>query len=161
MPVQPSAAQIRFNNILTALGVAVATFEVVADSFKAPFLQPIFNTMQSLLAAVQTVKKNKNDVTQMLEQIYELLYAIMHLHISSDTRGELAPDLLKHLGNFAQTLHKIYTFVEAQQEKSRIMQFFRQGEMGILLKACHHGLEQALEVFGVHIYSVSPSAVHF
>jgi hypothetical protein len=39
--------------------------------------------------------------------------------------------------------------MEAHQKKSKILQFFRQGEMNTLLKACHLGLEQALEVFKV------------
>ncbi|KAJ7482714.1 hypothetical protein FB451DRAFT_1442342 [Mycena latifolia] len=45
------------------------------------------------------------------------------------------------------TLHKIHTLIEAEGEKSIIKQFFRQVEMRILLKACHMGLEQALQVF--------------
>ncbi|KAJ7482792.1 P-loop containing nucleoside triphosphate hydrolase protein [Mycena latifolia] len=48
---------------------------------------------------------------------------------------------------FCRTLQKVHAFVEAEQEKSKIKQFFRQGEMKTLLKACHMGLEQALEVF--------------
>ncbi|KAJ7447707.1 hypothetical protein FB451DRAFT_1535937 [Mycena latifolia] len=49
----------------------------------------------------------------------------------------------------AMTLHKVHTFVEAEQEKSKIKQFFRQGEMRTLLKACHTGLAQGLEVAAV------------
>jgi hypothetical protein len=48
-----------------------------------------------------------------------------------------------------RTLHKIHTFVEAQQDRSRIRQFFRQGEMSILLRDCNAGLRQALEAFQV------------
>lgn len=48
-----------------------------------------------------------------------------------------------------RTLHKIHTFVEAQQDRSRIRQFFRQGEMSILLRDCNAGLQQALEAFQV------------
>ncbi|KAJ7099046.1 P-loop containing nucleoside triphosphate hydrolase protein [Mycena crocata] len=48
-----------------------------------------------------------------------------------------------------RTLHKIHTYVEAQQDKSHIRQFFRKGEMKILLKDCHAGLQEALEGFKV------------
>ncbi|KAJ6490557.1 hypothetical protein DFH09DRAFT_1086100 [Mycena vulgaris] len=126
MPHQPTVTQIRLNNILTALGVAAVTFQAVSDSFQTPFLGPISSTIWSLLATMQSIKKNKSDFTQMLEQIHELLYAIIHLHISSDTGGELSP---------------------TQQERSIIKQFFRQGEMNILRKSCNTGLEQALNVF--------------
>jgi hypothetical protein len=50
----------------------------------------------------------------------------------------------------SRTLHKIHTFVEAQQDGSKIKYLFRQGEMNTLLKACHTGLDTALEVFKVY-----------
>ena len=50
-----------------------------------------------------------------------------------------------------RTLHKIHTFVEAQQEKIGIKQFFRQGEMNALLKNCTTGLDQAADVFMVNL----------
>ncbi|KAJ7446584.1 hypothetical protein FB451DRAFT_1148432 [Mycena latifolia] len=127
----------------------MTTLETVADSLETPFLYPISTTMRSLLASVQTVKRNKDDCTQMLEQIHVLLDAIIRLHIVSDTRGELSPSMLRDLGKFTETLHKVHTFVETQQEKSRIKQFFRRGEMTTLLKGCHLGLEQALEAFKI------------
>ncbi|KAJ6490536.1 hypothetical protein DFH09DRAFT_1377292 [Mycena vulgaris] len=149
MPLQPTVAQIRLDNVLTALSAALTTFEMVSVGLKSPFLEPISRTMQSLLTVAQTVKKNKDNCITMLEQIHELLYAIIHLHVTSETGGELLPNMLNHLGKFTETLHKIYTFVEAQQDKSRIVQFFRQGEMSTLLKGCHLGLEEALEAFKV------------
>ncbi|KAJ6548158.1 hypothetical protein DFH09DRAFT_1087360 [Mycena vulgaris] len=147
MPLQPTTGQIRFNNILTALDDVVTIFEKVSDNLKAPFLKPVSNTMRSLLTAVQTIKKNKEDCTRMLEQIHELLYAIIRLHLASDTGGQLLPNMLNHVGKFTETLHKVYTFVEAQQEKSKIKQLFCQGEINALLKGCKAGLEEALEVF--------------
>ncbi|KAJ6538915.1 hypothetical protein B0H10DRAFT_1971304 [Mycena sp. CBHHK59/15] len=130
-----------------------------------PFLLAITRTTQSMLTAIevnlqffgmtdsvisesQTVRRNKSDCTQLLEQIHKLLYAIIDLHIKSDTL-ELAPSTLYNIGKFAETLHKIHTFVEAQQDRSRIRQFFRQGEMSILLRDCNAGLQQVLEAFQV------------
>ncbi|KAJ6507536.1 hypothetical protein DFH09DRAFT_1199792 [Mycena vulgaris] len=149
MPFQPTVAQIRFTNIITCLNAVVTTLEVVSDGLKTPFLVPISNTIRSLLMDVPTVKRNKKDCTRMLEQIHELVYAIIHLHLKSETGGELPPHMLKNVRNFTQTLYKIHTFVEAQQEKSRLKQFLRQGEMSTLLKGCHTGLAQALEFFQV------------
>jgi hypothetical protein len=48
-----------------------------------------------------------------------------------------------------RTLHKIHTFVEAQQKGSTLKNFFRQGEMGTLLKDCKAGLRQGFEIFQV------------
>ncbi|KAJ7820048.1 hypothetical protein B0H13DRAFT_1921438 [Mycena leptocephala] len=49
----------------------------------------------------------------------------MMVHIKSDTGGELPPSVLNHIGKFTETLHKIHTFVEAQQVGSKVKNFFR------------------------------------
>jgi hypothetical protein len=52
-----------------------------------------------------------------------------------------------------RTLHKIHTFVEAQQKGSILKKFFRQSEMSTLLKDCKAGLQQGLENFQVcHLF---------
>ncbi|KAJ7154930.1 hypothetical protein C8R43DRAFT_949899 [Mycena crocata] len=51
-----------------------------------------------------------------------------------------------------RTLHKIYTYVEAQRDKNKIQQFFQKGEMSTLLKACKNGIQDALE--GLKVQSI-------
>ncbi|KAJ7106851.1 hypothetical protein C8R43DRAFT_963249 [Mycena crocata] len=46
---------------------------------------------------------------------------------------------------YFRTLYKIHNYVEAQQDKSKIRHFFRQGEMSTLLKACSTELQEALD----------------
>ncbi|KAJ7148460.1 hypothetical protein C8R43DRAFT_952566 [Mycena crocata] len=149
MPSQLTPAQIRLNTAAKYLSEAVKTIEVIADAFEAPFLAPISMTSRSLLTAVQTVEQNRNDCARLLEHTHCLLYAIIDIHVKSTTGPDLPPSMLKHLGKFTETLYKIHTYVEAQQDKSKIRQFFRQGEMKILLKACTDGLQNALDVFKV------------
>jgi hypothetical protein len=48
-----------------------------------------------------------------------------------------------------RTLHKMYMFIKAQQDRNKIKQLFCNSEMNTLLKDCHAGLNQALEVFKV------------
>jgi hypothetical protein len=111
------------------------------------------------------VRKNKGDCTQLLEQTYELLNAILMVHIDSDTGAELPPSVLTHIGKFTEyitcvgrkkllttvirTLHKIHTFVEAQQNGSKLKNLFRQGERSTPLKDCRAGLRQGFEIFQV------------
>ncbi|KAJ6575561.1 hypothetical protein DFH09DRAFT_1078526 [Mycena vulgaris] len=103
MPLQSTLAQTRFANINTALSAALATLTVVSANFKTPFLQPISNTMRSLLTAVQTVKNNRDECTRMLEHLHELLYAIICLYITPNTTGgELSPTMLSNLGRFTE-----------------------------------------------------------
>jgi hypothetical protein len=118
MPTQSTITQIRLDNIQTCLHAAVTTVQVVSKGLKTPFLEPIVNTMWSLLGAVQVgfrhlstldltttcqkIKKNKEVCTEMLEQIHELLYAIIQIHMISNTVGELTPKMLNNLGQFAE-----------------------------------------------------------
>ncbi|KAJ6477080.1 hypothetical protein DFH09DRAFT_1293073 [Mycena vulgaris] len=104
------------------------------------------NIAKSLLTAVQTVKQNKNDCTQLLEQTYGLLCAIVSLHMKAEAGSDLTPSMLNDLGKFTDTLYKIQ-FVEAQQDKSKIRHFFRQGKMSKLFKDCNLGLQEALDHF--------------
>ncbi|KAJ6592067.1 hypothetical protein DFH09DRAFT_1414922 [Mycena vulgaris] len=147
MPSQPIATETRLNNILKCFTIAVDSLEVLATTFKTPLLEPISNTAKSLLTAVQTVKQNKSDCTQLLEQTYGLLSAIVSLHTRAETGLDLTPSMLNNLGKFTDTLYKIHTFVEAQQEKSKIRHFFHQGEMSKLFKDCNLGLQEALDQF--------------
>jgi hypothetical protein len=104
-----------------------------------------------------------------MENIHQVLYTIINLYMKSEAAGSLHPLVLDHIGKFTEyiwssmlegdidnlefprTLHKIHTFIEAQQDSSKIKYFFRQGEMNTLLKDCRSGLDQALEVFKVSV----------
>jgi hypothetical protein len=101
-----------------------------------------------------------------MESIHQVLYAIVNLHIKSETPGSLAPSTVDCIGKFMvcirfssedvfcvdkndRTLHKIYTFLEAQQEGNKIKQLFRQSEINALLKDCQAGSNEAFGIFKV------------
>jgi hypothetical protein len=57
-----------------------------------------------------------------------------------------------------RTLHKIHTYVEAQQKGSTLKNLFQQSEMSTLLKDCKAGLQQGLKIFQVwHLFG-NPTA---
>ncbi|KAJ7451899.1 hypothetical protein FB451DRAFT_1524454 [Mycena latifolia] len=142
-----TVVEIRLNSIINCLAPVITLLNELSDVFGTPFVPAISNTTLSLMTAVQNVKKNKEDCVQLLENVYQLLCAIINLHIKSETKGNLPPATLDHVGKFMETLHKIHTFVEAQQDGSKIKSFFRQTETKTLLSECQVGLQQALEVF--------------
>ncbi|KAJ7446964.1 hypothetical protein FB451DRAFT_1188474 [Mycena latifolia] len=147
MSPQPTVADIRLNNTITCLAPVITLLNKLSDAFGTPFVPAISSTTLSLITAVQNVKKNKEDCSQLLENVYQLLCAIVNLHVKSETKGNLPPATLHHVGKFMETLHKTHTFVEAQQDGSKIKSFFRQTETKTLLSECRAGLQQALEVF--------------
>ncbi|KAJ6564575.1 hypothetical protein B0H19DRAFT_1068111 [Mycena capillaripes] len=154
MPLQATVIQSRLNNVTACFSITLKTLELLSDNLNTPFLVPISGTTRSLLGWVQTVKQHKNDCAQLMEQTHELLNAIIIAHIKSDTGGELSPTLLRHVGKFTETLRKIHTFVEAQQDGSIIKKFFRQGEMNKLLNDCRTGLQQGLDYFKIETVSI-------
>ncbi|KAJ7770775.1 hypothetical protein B0H16DRAFT_1452181 [Mycena metata] len=107
----------------------INTLYALVDLLKISGLKTILNTTQSLLKLVQ------------------LLNAIIGVYIRSDTGAELPPSILGQIANFTETLHKIHTFVEAQQSGGKVMKFLRQGELSALLKDCKAGLLHRLDFF--------------
>ncbi|KAJ6548969.1 hypothetical protein B0H19DRAFT_1265745 [Mycena capillaripes] len=154
MPSRPDITHIRLNNIETCLTVAANTLKVLADSAHIPFLVAISSTTHSLLNNIQMIKQNKTTCIQLMEQTYELLNAIMIVHIKSLPNRELPPSVLYHIGRFTETLNKIHTFVEVQRTGSKVKRFFRQGEMAILLQQCRAGLQQGLDYFQIKTVNV-------
>jgi hypothetical protein len=55
MPPKSAISQIRLENIVTCLKGAVTTVELVSKNLKTPFLEPIVNTVSSLLLIAQVI----------------------------------------------------------------------------------------------------------
>ncbi|KAJ7085966.1 hypothetical protein C8R43DRAFT_965132 [Mycena crocata] len=145
----PQTTQTHLENTITCLAGPVNCLKILAESSQSPFLAPISNTAESLIAALESVQQNKKECLQLMEKTHGLLYAITTLNMKSECDSELPLITLANLAKFIETLHKIHTYVEAQQSKSKIRQFFRQGEMSALLKDCKTEIQEALDTFEV------------
>jgi hypothetical protein len=55
MAPQRTVRQIRLNNIISCLTFIADTLQILASSFKTPFLEAISNTTQSLLKNIQVI----------------------------------------------------------------------------------------------------------
>ncbi|KAJ6549958.1 hypothetical protein B0H19DRAFT_1073853 [Mycena capillaripes] len=120
MPVASTFAQTRLNNIRLCLTGAVDSLELLANSANLLFLKPIAITARTLLTSVevnsedrwsayipltvyqQSVRHNKNECTQLMDHIHEVLYGIVELHIKSDTGGDLPPKTLENIAQFTK-----------------------------------------------------------
>ncbi|KAJ7015881.1 P-loop containing nucleoside triphosphate hydrolase protein, partial [Mycena alexandri] len=89
--------------------------------------------------------------------MHELLNTIITIYMKSDTGAELPPSTLNQIVKFTETLHKIHTFVEAQQSGSKIKKLFRHGELAALLKDCKGGLQQGFEFFNIKTIDIMTS----
>ncbi|KAF8144184.1 hypothetical protein K438DRAFT_1783056 [Mycena galopus ATCC 62051] len=149
MPRHATVAETNLDRITTHLTVALPLLNELHDAFGPPFILSIVNTIQALINSVQNVKQNKRECARLMDGMHEVLYAIVKLHMESEIPGSLPLSIVNNIGKFIETLHKIYTFVEAQKQGNRIKHFFRNNEIKKLLQECHIGLKQAQEVFQI------------
>ncbi|KAJ7706631.1 hypothetical protein B0H16DRAFT_1746850 [Mycena metata] len=145
----PQQLKARIQGIKACLVSALALFDGLNKAFAPPFIEAIGKSTEALIDGIQNLKSNKEECFQLVEQIHQVLYAIIDLYIKSETVGSLPPSIVDHTERFMGTLQKICTYIGAHQKGNRIRQFFRQSEMNALLKDCHSGLDQAMQVFKV------------
>ncbi|KAJ7822536.1 hypothetical protein B0H14DRAFT_3146329 [Mycena olivaceomarginata] len=149
MPHHSSTTELPIVNTAADLNPVLTLLTALSDVFESPLISGITTIIVSLISAVQNIKRNHDECARLIEKAHEILYAIVDFHIQSETPGSLSPTMLHHLGKFANTLLKIHTFVEAQQERNKIKHFFHQSGNTALLKDCREGLQQAAAEFKI------------
>ncbi|KAJ7715543.1 hypothetical protein B0H16DRAFT_1434875 [Mycena metata] len=158
MPRQQTIMEVRLEKISKCVTITVDTLDILVTTLKIPGLEAMVNTIQSLLKLVQTIKQDKNECAELMEQTHNILNAIIGVYVKSDTGIELPPSTLHEIANFTQTLHKIHTFIEAQQSGSKVKKFFRQGELNGLLKDCKTGLQEGIKFFQIKSSDIMSTA---
>ncbi|KAJ7020335.1 hypothetical protein C8F04DRAFT_1242049 [Mycena alexandri] len=144
MPRQLAITETRLKTISIRVAITAATLGVFVNTLKISALGAILNTTESLLRILEAIKPDNNNCAELMEHVNKLLNAIVGVYIKSDTGTELPLSIVNQI---TKTLHKIHTFVEAQQSGSKIKKFFRQGELNALLKDCKAGLQEGSAFF--------------
>ncbi|KAJ7146664.1 hypothetical protein C8R44DRAFT_845711 [Mycena epipterygia] len=149
MPPKTTATKTRLDDIVACLTPIIPLLNEFSDAFGTLFIPAIANTTLSLITLVQNVRKNKEECVQLMENVHELLYAVVSLHVKSGTGPSLPPATLSAFGYLTETLHKIHAFMDAQQDGNKIKHFFRQSEMKTLLNECRIRLQQTVDMFKI------------
>ncbi|KAJ6464348.1 hypothetical protein C8R45DRAFT_1107256 [Mycena sanguinolenta] len=149
MAAHTNGTQVRLKNVAKYLSLATPLLDDLCDAFGSPLLKSISTITLSLAGQAENIKRNKEDCVRLMEQVHPILCAIIDLHVKSDSGNVLPPATLDHLGAFVQTLQKIHTYLEAQQDRSRIKQLFHQNTTRALLQGCEAELRQVLVAFQV------------
>ncbi|KAK7022530.1 hypothetical protein R3P38DRAFT_2533150 [Favolaschia claudopus] len=139
------------SHITLHLSQAAELLAALQSAFSPPFIHTLSTTATTLADALQNVKQNQDECNKLAEHIPTLLTAIVDLHMKSKPVGTLSTAMLHHVGEFTETLAKIYTYVEAQLGGRTIRHFFRQDDTNIILKACFAGLELAKATFKINV----------
>ncbi|KAF8147946.1 hypothetical protein K438DRAFT_1779810 [Mycena galopus ATCC 62051] len=152
-----SVARLRLHKIVTCLNEAIKTLEVISKSLHTPFLEPICTITSTLVTSVLNVKRNKDDCTQMLEQIYEMLYGINSAVLSSRRDENIAQGLLALTKTLlkgcttqleqALEVFKISRLLSSSQTSSSSLSLLpsepkvfhgRESEVSAIIKSFHH-----------------------
>ncbi|KAJ7123298.1 hypothetical protein C8R43DRAFT_959103 [Mycena crocata] len=72
----------------------------------------------------------------MIEQIHEILCAIIHLYLTTEIGGVLPPPVLYDVANITETLQKVYAFMKTQQGIGRIKKLFKHADEVVQLSTC-------------------------
>ncbi|KAJ7706619.1 hypothetical protein B0H16DRAFT_1746841 [Mycena metata] len=145
MSNQATAREVRVQAIKASLGPTLNLLGEINEAFAPPFIQAIAATTRHIINSIQNVKKD--EYFQFIESIHQVIYAIITLHLKSETGMFLAPKILEDVRKFTETLHKIYTVLGEEQEGSKIKRFFRQSEINRVLKECRAELDHTVTVF--------------
>ncbi|KAJ7869971.1 hypothetical protein B0H13DRAFT_1896417 [Mycena leptocephala] len=141
----------RLANLIDYTTLAATTINEIADAAQIPNLRSTSSLSLMILELVSASKATKDQTIQLVEQIHEILCAIIGLYSSTAIDQILPPDVLYGIGKFTETLQKIYTFMKGQQAMGKIKQLFKQGISAVRLEVCRAGLQEALAAFRVQI----------
>jgi hypothetical protein len=112
-------AETRLNNITAYLIPVVTLLDELSEAFGSSFISQISKITLKLITGIrvtnftfhvpvdgspgmQNVKRNRDECIQIMENIHQVLYAIVNLHIKSETAGSLHPAVLDHIGKFME-----------------------------------------------------------
>ncbi|KAJ7248809.1 hypothetical protein C8J57DRAFT_1672681, partial [Mycena rebaudengoi] len=136
-------------NLIQYTTTAASTVEEIAGSFQIPFLSSATALTLSILKCVEAVRSNRDEWMIIVEQIHEILCTIVALCSTSEIKGVLPTELLYDIAKFAETLQKIFTFLQAQQRMGKIQQLFKQPGSAGKLEMCKQELHKSIGLFRV------------
>ncbi|KAJ7187476.1 hypothetical protein GGX14DRAFT_611402 [Mycena pura] len=139
----------RLDKLVQYTTVTATTVSDIAGNANVPFLEAAATGTTAILNTVQAYRDRSNEeqVTTMLEQIHEVLCAIIHLYVDCQTDGVLPPALSYDIVKFTETQQKIYGFMKSQQGIGKIKKFFKQFDPATQLKVCQEELQGSLAQF--------------
>ncbi|KAJ7779586.1 hypothetical protein B0H16DRAFT_1710865 [Mycena metata] len=136
-------------SLLQYTKIAACTLQEITGLTTVPLLASMGTLTLSILNCVEPMTANKEDCLEMVENIYEILSAVIHLYSQNETGGVLPPALLYDIAKFTETLQNIYTFLATQQRMGAIKRFFKQSDITSRLIECKAALQRSLQIFRV------------
>ncbi|KAJ7447468.1 hypothetical protein FB451DRAFT_1536159 [Mycena latifolia] len=133
---------------------AAQSLKDIADGAGVPFLQNIAAASMAILSSVvrlwslkrmsQTAKFDRGLMMRIADEVHDIHCTIIHLW--SGTNEVFPINIIRTLGQLAETLQKIQGSLRSQAELGRIKRFFKQNEIISQLEACEGELQASLAI---------------
>ncbi|KAJ7257706.1 hypothetical protein C8J57DRAFT_1647405 [Mycena rebaudengoi] len=138
---------------VTDTATAVRNISVAAT---VPFLG---GAATMTLSIVETLKSSEDEATEIMEQIHEILAAVIVVYETTKVDGVLPPAILSEIAKFVETLRKIHVYFKAKQGMGRLKRLLNLTESGNEVKACKAELEYTLDTFRLQTRMSAASAI--
>ncbi|KAJ7246446.1 hypothetical protein C8J57DRAFT_1241496 [Mycena rebaudengoi] len=136
-------------NLIEYTTLAATTAQAIGTSAQVPFLPSTAALTLAILKCAQSVRSNRDECAQLLEQIHEILCLIVKLYSTSEINGVLSPALLYDIAQFTETLQKVLTFLSGKQGIGKLKQLFKKLDTARTLTVCRQELNTLLHKFKI------------
>ncbi|KAF7373620.1 hypothetical protein MSAN_00572400 [Mycena sanguinolenta] len=150
---------IRRTSLIHHATLAAATLNQLSEIHSIPHLTVVASLALLVVETVQSVKTKKDECAALVQQIHRVLCAIIDFVCTLNISPFLAPALFDSMATFSQTLHKIQTFIRAQQSMGILERFLRQQANTAQLEDCKLSLRRALDIFSIEVRRVTVAHV--
>ncbi|KAJ6564749.1 P-loop containing nucleoside triphosphate hydrolase protein [Mycena capillaripes] len=133
------------NKILQYTAVAANALHDVAAATQIPFVDSFCTLSLTIIPCVQATKFQKERCLRMMEEVHQLLYALMSLCMHSDDIR--SPRILDQIAQCSLTLQKFHACLRAHGELGTIKRLFKQNEIVAELDRCEAELKANLQIF--------------
>ncbi|KAJ7241383.1 hypothetical protein C8J57DRAFT_1477758 [Mycena rebaudengoi] len=152
----PSKARIQ--DVLQFVTDTTTTIRNILVVATVPFLG---GAATMTLSIVETLKSSQDEATEIMEQIHEILAAVIVVYEATKVDGVLPPAILSEIANFVETLRKIHVYFKAKQGMGRLKRLLNLTENGNEVKACKAELEKTLDTFRLQTRMSAASAIFY
>ncbi|KAJ7478635.1 hypothetical protein B0H11DRAFT_1280095 [Mycena galericulata] len=136
--------------------IAVGVLRDIAENSNVSYLKPVAGISALILDIVDSVKTNREQCLLMVEQIYEIVCAI--INICENTTG-LSSAMLRSLSTLIEALQKVHSCIRNQLDRSLMKRIVRHIENTQQLDECKAALQHSMDVFGVQTSLLNSASV--
>ncbi|KAJ7133691.1 hypothetical protein C8R43DRAFT_1133228 [Mycena crocata] len=152
----------KVDSTLHHVQAAVGLLRDIADDSDVSYLKPVAGISILILDIVHSAKTNREQCLQMVEQIYEIVCAIINACEANIENG-LPSAMLHNISTFIQTLQNVHSFIRSQLDRGLINRIVRHVENTQQIDECKTALRHSMDLFSIQtgiLNSVAVAEMH-